>query len=194
VIVVLGSPIAAPRDEDALGAAGSAVSIAEAAAAAGSSVEIVGRIGDDEPGDAVILDLARRGIGHAALLRVGGLVTQVASGGGVGLDAGDVELALRYLPGYRVVVATDGLSPEALAAAVAAATWAEAHFILIGDPGAVDGLPDASTVLQPPDTGENGGFASLVGSYAAAIDRGVEPDRAFADLAALFNPERVGQV
>ena len=51
------------------GAAGRACEIALAAAAAGSGVELVGRTGDDDAGDALVLALAAGGVGHVALLR-----------------------------------------------------------------------------------------------------------------------------
>jgi hypothetical protein len=69
VIVVVGLP----AYEGAAGgegrAAGLAVNVAAAAGARGSSVELVGKVGDDGAGDAVVLGLGRLGIGHAALLR-----------------------------------------------------------------------------------------------------------------------------
>jgi sugar/nucleoside kinase (ribokinase family) len=48
---------------------GLAPSIATAAAAAGARVELISKAGDDPAGDAVLLALARDGVGHVATLR-----------------------------------------------------------------------------------------------------------------------------
>ena len=49
--------------------AGTAVATAIAAVRAGASVQLVGKLGDDPAGDAVLVALARAGVGHVALLR-----------------------------------------------------------------------------------------------------------------------------
>jgi len=197
MIVVLGAPCSESDVDGVVVAGGRAVAIARAAVAAGAVVEVAGRIGDDADGDAAVLDLGRRGIGHAALLRVGGLATpDVDEGAGTALAAADVELALRYLPSYGVVVVTEDVDRGGIGAAAEVAAWAGAHLVVVGEGDEpIVGLPDASTVLvapRPADGEEQGGaFASFVGAYAAAIDRGVDPGRAFADQAAIFNPERI---
>ncbi len=221
MIVIIGVPRSGRGENGEIFATGRAVAIARAAVAAGADVEIAGRIGDDSHGDAAVLDLATHGIGHAALLRVGGLTTlDTNAEPAPGLDAGDVELALHYLPGYRVVVVADELDDAALGATSEAASWAGAHLVVItATERKLPAMPDASTVLAVPDAeasnepggahkidpdvqpeGDRGGdapvdaadaFAAFVGAYAAAIDRGTDPSRAFSDLAALFNPERV---
>ena len=48
---------------------GLAPEIARAAAAAGARVELISKAGDDPAGDAVLLALAREGVGHVATLR-----------------------------------------------------------------------------------------------------------------------------
>ncbi len=48
---------------------GLAPAIASAAAAAGARVELISKAGDDAAGDAVLLALARAGVGHVATLR-----------------------------------------------------------------------------------------------------------------------------
>ncbi|HEX4812269.1 MAG TPA: PfkB family carbohydrate kinase, partial [Nonomuraea sp.] len=67
VIVVVGglaaSPDVSPRP------AGLAAAVAAGAARGGARVELVSRIGDDPDGDAVLLALARAGVGHVAVLR-----------------------------------------------------------------------------------------------------------------------------
>jgi ribokinase len=68
MILVVGLPayVAAAGDG---GAGGLAVDIARSAVAGGAEVQLVGKIGDDGAGDAVVVALGRLGIGHAALLR-----------------------------------------------------------------------------------------------------------------------------
>jgi hypothetical protein len=51
--------------------AGRPVAVAEAVRAAGGTVELVGKVADDLAGDAIVIELGRRGIGHAALARTG---------------------------------------------------------------------------------------------------------------------------
>jgi hypothetical protein len=193
VIVVLGVPRAVRADDGSVSAGGRVVAVAAAAVTAGTAVEIAGRIGDDADGDAVVLDLADRGMGHAALLRVGGLATPgIGNGLGQELPAADAELALRYLPGYRVVVVADDVGDETLAAAAAAASWAGAHLVVIAaSDREPPGLPSASTVLVAPADDGEGAFEALVGAYAAGLDRGEPAERAFADRSAVFNPERI---
>ena len=48
---------------------GLAPEIARAAAVAGARVELISKAGDDPAGDAVLLALAREGVGHVATLR-----------------------------------------------------------------------------------------------------------------------------
>src|SRR4029453_11268758 len=68
VIVVVGGPLLG-RSQDGPQPAGLSGSIAAAAATAGSTVELVGRVGEDADGEALVLALARAGVGHVALLR-----------------------------------------------------------------------------------------------------------------------------
>lgn len=67
MIVIVGSP--AWRPSEPAGPAGGACLLALAAAGRGARVELVGRVGDDRTGDALVLALARAGVGHAAVLR-----------------------------------------------------------------------------------------------------------------------------
>jgi hypothetical protein len=69
MIVVVGLPAYAESAGGEGIAGGLAVEVAAAAHALGSVVELVGKIGDDGAGDAVVLALGRLGVGHAALLR-----------------------------------------------------------------------------------------------------------------------------
>ena len=100
---------------------------------------------------------------------------------GLSLDAGDLELALRYIPDYRVLVVAADLDPAALEAVVAAAGWSGAHLIVIMPEGtSAPAIPDGATALLRPATDPDGAFAAMVASYAVALDRGDEPRAAFA--------------
>ena len=74
--------------------------IAVAASAAGGRVEVVGSVGDDGPGDSVIVELGSSGIGHAAVLRDPAGATPIeaeVSGRLARLEAADIDLGLRYI-------------------------------------------------------------------------------------------------
>ena len=58
---------------------GLAPEIAAAAAAAGARVELISKAGDDPAGDAVLIALARAGVGHVATLRDPARLTPVRS-------------------------------------------------------------------------------------------------------------------
>jgi hypothetical protein len=68
VIVVVGNP-RHRANGDGPGAGGLAVGVATAAASVGADVQIVGKTGEDPAGEAVLLALAKRNVGHVALLR-----------------------------------------------------------------------------------------------------------------------------
>ncbi|HUQ77411.1 MAG TPA: PfkB family carbohydrate kinase [Patescibacteria group bacterium] len=206
MIVLIGSPIAQPTT-GGLAAGGLAAVVASAAAGLGSAVQLVGRVGEDAAGDAVLLDLAAAGVEHVAVLREPGRPTpsgrpipgapaspdgpvlgeamledddEGVPQDGLSMDAADLELALRYLPDYRVVVIAADLDPAAVATVVAAAGWAGAHLVVLVATGS-DGsmFPTDATVLERPRSDPDGAFARLVATFAAALDRGVEPSAAF---------------
>jgi hypothetical protein len=217
VIVVIGSPIGRFAD-DVIVAGGMASRIALAAAGSGRGVQLVGRTGDDPTADSVVLDLARGGVGHAALLRDPGRATRLeppttedaetieeeapreattadvdataASGSGdfapdgspgPALDAADVDLGLRYLTEFAVVVLAEPANPQTVAIVADAAGWAEARMILVLASGAPvpAGLPVDAVVFAAPEADPDGVFAALVGHFAAALDGGTEPGEAF---------------
>lgn len=202
MIVVIGSPhlrFRGSRQE----AAGPAVGIGAAAATAGADVELVGKIGDDPAGEVVLLDLAGRSIGHVAILRdpsrptpetadpdatdadpfeeLGGEAQPTDMPAGLVLEPADIDLALRYLPDYRVLVVADPVSAASLAVVVAASRWSGAALIVLVPHGSE---PPAdvgeATILETPESDPDDAFGSVVGAYAAALDRGEEPAEAFA--------------
>ena len=190
MIVVLGCPRAeraAPGSDDTFKPAGLAVSIARAASEAGAAVELVGAVGDDAAGDAVVVGLARWRVGHAALLRAPGTATPILGirgGRPPELRRADVELGLGYLLEYRVLVLGEPLAPEAAQAAAAAARYQAAQLIAIVEPGNTldPSLEEGATVLEAPP-GEAAPFARLVGRFAAALDAGTPARSAFAAAA-----------
>ncbi len=218
MIVVVGSPIARPVP-NGIAAGGLASAVALAAAAVGSAVEVVGRIGEDAAGEQVLLDLAAAGVGHVAILREAVHETPSEAPGpglsaspdgpdlgealladepsdasasddpatapepaGLSMDAGDLQLALRYLPDYRVVIIAAELEPAALASVVAAAAWAGAQLVVLVGAGRVPAaLPADATVLERPGADPDGAFARMVATYAVALDGGREPGLAFSE-------------
>jgi hypothetical protein len=205
VIVVIGNPLAR-QSEKGIVAAGVAAAVGRVAAAAGADVQLVGKVGEGPTGDAILLSVAQAGVGHAAILRdasAAGAIAPDASDpeavldpidgdeppvtpakatpGSRPLDAGDLQLALRYLPDYRVVVVADMFEEAALGTIVAAARWAGAQLIVVVPAGSTgSGVPDDATVLEAPPADADGAFAAVVGAYAAALDRGATPADAFA--------------
>jgi hypothetical protein len=201
-------------------ATGLAAGVARAAAEAGASVQLVGRIGEGPIGDAVVIDLTRSGVGHAASLRDAGQPTPLLPGdrpeeapddvdvtgahGGEpmeqrdsvepadpddddppllqlpALDAGDVELALRYLREFRAVVLAESFDPGAAALVATTAGWSDATVVAIIPAGQASpaGL-EAATVLESPSDDADGAFASLVGRFVAGLDRGESAEAAF---------------
>ncbi|MBI3745736.1 MAG: hypothetical protein HY264_04300 [Chloroflexi bacterium] len=166
MIVVCGSLEPIGRHE------GPAVALAERAAWAGASVQVIGIVPDGPSGDRRLIELGAAGVGHAAVLRS----TARA------LEPADVDLALRYLPDIRVVVDASGAAT--LHATLAeGATYAGASFILIGDvsaPAPAIDLPDSAIVLQAPTDDPDGTFAGFVGAFAARLDGGAVPADAWA--------------
>jgi hypothetical protein len=214
VIVVIGQPVLGRVDSEPV-ATGSAARIALAAASRGASVQLVGKVGEDVHGEALVLALAQGHVGHVAVLRDPAHPTphEFAGDGdtpdgvppdGVApdpaeravdlaparprpaLDAADVELALRYLTEFRVVVLADDLDETVLRVVVDAAGWSNATLITVVPDGGVEptGLPVDAIVLGAPSDDADGAFDRLVGGLAAAIDAGADPNAAFRELVA----------
>lgn len=183
-------------------AAGTASRVALAVAAAGRSVQLVGKTGDDPTADGVILDLARAGVGHVALLRdparatpleppptddellddeAGDPPASVVQSAAPALEAADVDLGLRYLSDFSVVVLAEPAEPDTVAIVAEATRWASAAMILVLPRGAAvpEALPADVVVFEAPETDPDGVFADLVGAFAAALDDGAEPEAAF---------------
>lgn len=227
MIVVLGVPVLDQRDDRPL-VAGLAGRIALAVAGAGGSVQLVGKVGDDPGGDALLADLTTAGVGHAAVLRdpanptrtmtpTAGVVgdaeldlepddllaaaalldaedaaaagpvpaeaPEPAPAPGPTLAAPDIELGLRYLVEFGVLIAADALDERAAAAVVEAAAYAGAHVIALVPVGRPlpAALTDATVFEIAPESGgePDDAFVRLVATYAVALDADVEPGEAF---------------
>ena len=78
------------------------------------------------------------------------------------------------------IVAVEPLADGGAAVVEEAAAYAGAALVVVASPGrpAPDGYA-AATVLEAPADDPGGAFARLVGEYAAALDRGVDPGEAF---------------
>ena len=199
MIVVLGRPLAARPPFMGAPATvvpgGLCVAIARAAVAAGASVELVGSIVDDAAGDAVVLELARAGVGHAALLRAPASRAPDGDGGDGSplppLDEGDVQLGLDYLLEFTVLLLAEQLGPAAEAVAVDAAVFRGAQVVAVVPHGASpsDRLAGVATVLEAPDE-DGGAFAWMIGRFAAELDRGAAPADGFTRAAAATGWER----
>lgn len=186
MIVVLGRP-GLTADDHIDRPAGR---IALAAARAGGRVELVGSVGDDADGDAVVVELGQAGIGHAAVLRdPAGNTPRAGEGEADGanrrlprLDATDIDLGLSYLSECHVLVVADDLDRDALKVVADAATYHGASLIVVASDvnGGHDELPDSAIVLGPL-TEDGGAFVDLVGHYAAALDSGRVPADAWRD-------------
>jgi hypothetical protein len=205
MIVVIGCPIGRLAD-GAIVAAGMSSGVALSAAGAGRGVQLVGRVGDDPTADAIVLDLARGGVGHVALLRDGTRATPLepaapdgteiddAEEAGVAeaadlpvappgppLDAADVDLGLRYLTEFAVLVIADPVDAATIATVSEAAGWVDARLIVVvpHDAPVPDGLPADAVVFEAPEADPDGVFATLVGHFAAGLDDGADPEAAF---------------
>jgi hypothetical protein len=196
VIVVIGA--AALRGEAPVGLAARA---ALAAAASGTSVELITKVGDDPAGDALLLALARAKVGHVAVLRDPAFATAQRSPtddvapdddpasppppGTPTLDAADVGLALRYLTEYRAIVVVHPTTPALLTEAADAARWGGAHLIVVVGTGdeTPPGLPDDAIVLAAePEADDADGLGERLGRYVAALDRGEASEEAFREF------------
>jgi hypothetical protein len=222
VIVVIGSPSIVPAGPGRHStAAGRSIEVAHGATAGGAQVQLVGKVGDDPAGDALLLALADLGIGHVAILRDPARRTPVvpvpiaddkailpdedddedddedipapagaAHAGGPGeplpmIDAGDLDLALRYLPDHTVVVVAERLDPDALAVVAADCSYVAAALVVIVEPGGEPpGVPSGATVLEAPRSDPDGHFGHTVGRFAAALDQGTSGAEALAAAAA----------
>ncbi|HET7027390.1 MAG TPA: hypothetical protein VFI28_06845 [Candidatus Limnocylindrales bacterium] len=218
VIVVIGSPTALKKGKR-IWPAGRSVTVADMAHAGGAEVQLVGKVGDDLAGDAIVIELGRRGIGHSALARSeSGLTPSTTAPAepddeadtgeaaaaeaaaelaqtepplpGLALEAADVKLALGYLPEISTIVVAAPLDEAAAKVVVDSAEYHEASLIVLVEPGTKPAKAfGRSIVLQSP-AGAGEVFDRLVGAFAARIDGGAQPGDALRDVVASGGWER----
>ncbi len=193
MIAVIGTP-SGRLVNGVVFAAGSASRIALAAARAGRLVQVVGKTGDDPTADGLLLDLARGGVGHAALLRDPARATPLEAvpapededgdGDGDGDDGHEVD-------GQATATGTDPGVLDAPALDVGDVDLGlryltQIDVLVLAEPSqpeivkvVPDDLPPDAIVFEAPETDPDGVFAEFVGSFAAALDDGTEPGAAF---------------
>jgi hypothetical protein len=163
-VIVVGFLGAAGRDSEL------ALEVARRAAALGARVEMVGAAAPDADGDSRLLELAKAGVGHATVIR----------SGASGVEAADLELALRYLPDIRAIVLV-GPDTSLVAPAAVASGWSGAGLVIVGSskgPTDTSAAPQA-IVLEPPASDPDGTFAGLVAAFATRLDAGDDPSNAW---------------
>ncbi len=111
--------------------------------------------------------------------------TSLGPRGSATLDPGDLQLALRYIDGFSVVVVAEPLEPAGIAIAADGAAFAGAALLVLVPPDD-DGrdAPATATVLEAPPSDPDGAFARTVGTLAAELDRGGDPAAALASAVA----------
>jgi hypothetical protein len=129
VIVVAGS-IAVEHHGSSAVPVGIAAHVATALAHAGEAVEVVSKVGVDAAGESVISALAAAGIGHVALQRDAVNPTPSVGEPPLLLDAGDLQLALRYLTAFEAVLLIDPIDPAAVRVAQDACEYVGARLVI----------------------------------------------------------------
>jgi len=204
VIAIIGA-ISAQETDGGIVPTGTPARAALAAAATGRQVQLVGRTGDDPTADALLLSLTKGGVGHAALLRDPTRATPLVAEppsedaslappddqpaerepefpSGPALDAGDVDLGLRYLTDYAVIVLAEPAGPDVVRVVADAAGRSGARLLVVVEAGGGEppaGLPPEAIVFEAPEEDPDGDFAALVGRFAAALDDGADAEDAF---------------
>ena len=113
-------------------------------------------------------------------LGVAGLGADQARSARSALDPEDLDLALRYLVTFAVLVVAEPLEAATLTVAAEAAAFSGAHLVIVGRPAEVPQVPaDGITILEPPLVDPDGDFAGLVARYAVALDGGSPAAAAF---------------
>lgn len=91
----------------------------------------------------------------------------------------DLDLALRYLIAFDVLVVAEPLDAATLTVAAEAAAFSGAHLVIVGRAAVPSASGDAVTVLEPPAADPDGDFAAVVARYAVALDGGTPSAAAF---------------
>ena len=135
------------------------------------------------PVEALIVELGGASPGLDEDRRATG--SSLGPAGSATLDHDDLELALRYLDSFAVVVIAEPLDPAAQAVVADAAAYAGATLIaLVGSADEGRAAPAAAIVLEAPASDPDGVFARTIGELAAAIDGGTDPATALGSVVA----------
>ena len=129
MIVVVGN-LGARTEGATYVASGYAATAAFALAAAGEQVEMVSKVGVDAAGEAVIAQLAAAGIGHVALIRDGARATATGGASSLEMDAGDLQLALRYLTSFDAVLLVDAADDSVVGTVLDACAYVGARLVV----------------------------------------------------------------
>ncbi len=218
MLAVVGSPTFRPglTPGSTGDAGGLAADIARAAAAVGAEVQLIGKVGEDPSGDAVLIALGRGSVGHVALLRDPGRATPIASPLVPFVDGADTEPIAALLAedsaagprelGERILApgATAGLSMDPADISLGLRYVREFRVLVAADPldepsslvvaDAASFADAALIVIAPPGEATPVAPASAMVLEAPEID----PDGAFAALvgrlaAALDRGEEAGE-
>ena len=100
------------------------------------------------------------------------------------LEPADLELALRYLSSFGVIVTATPLPEAALAVIAEAAAYNGAQLVVVSEAGEAQGLIEGATVLQAPGDDPDHRFAELVGQNHAARHDSPRLAQLLLDLAA----------
>jgi hypothetical protein len=108
------------------------------------------------------------------------------------LDAADIELALRYLVDFRVLIVATPLDDTSARVVAESAAYAGAQVIALDESNGV--MPDLgpATVLEVPASDPDGRFADLVARFAIGLDRGTPAGEAFRAALGTAGWERIG--
>jgi hypothetical protein len=160
--------------------------------------------------------LGTEGVRHAALLRDparatplaaerheqddveaddrGGPTDPATDHGRPTLEPADVELGLRYLTDFRVLVVAEPLPDAIVRVAAEAASFSSARLVVVAADAAEPpaGLPADALVLDSGGAEDGGAFAALLGRVAAAIDAGATAEEAVTRAATSVGAIRPG--
>jgi len=129
MIVVIGT-ISARAEQAIISAGGYAATVALALKSTGEPVEMVSKIGVDEASDAIVTQLAAADIGHVALIRDGARATAVDQANPLQMDAGDLQLALRYLTSFDAVLLVDPQDDSVVTTVLDACAYVGARLVV----------------------------------------------------------------
>jgi len=206
MLVVIGIPVGRTGRHDG-GLYGTPALASVAASRAGARVELVGKAGEDPAGDAAVLALGQQDVGHAALLRAPGhptprLIDAALDDDSIRpdetdepappafepadradwpvLEPEDVQLALRYVQDVRAIIVAEPMPDAVVRTVIEGAAYLAAPVVVVVADART--TPAADIVLVSPPADPDGAFAEVLGQLGAALDRGISPEEAFAEL------------